>query len=128
MDASPDHPLVVVLGASDKPDRYAYLAAEQLLAQGYRVAGISPRSLKGPGMPVYATLADLREPVDTVTVYINPARLLPLLDDLVALGPRRVILNPGTESEEAASRLRRAGIAVEEACTLVLLRTGQFES
>jgi hypothetical protein len=44
----------------------------------------------------------------------------------VALNPRRVIFNPGTESAPLQQALDEAGIEWLEACTLVMLRTGQF--
>jgi hypothetical protein len=45
---------------------------------------------------------------------------------LKTIKPRRVIFNPGTENPRLARSLRADGIEVEEACTLVLLQTGQF--
>jgi predicted CoA-binding protein len=64
--------------------------------------------------------------VDTVTLYVGPTISLTLKDKLIALKPRRVIFNPGTENAPLQLTLTSAGIACEEACTLVLLHTGQF--
>ena len=61
-------------------------------------------------------------------MYIGPRHIGPLIGDIVAARPRRVILNPGTESAELERTLDRRGIPWLEACTLVLLATGQFES
>ena len=66
--------------------------------------------------------------MDTLTVYVGPRHIGPLIDDIVVAGPRRVILNPGTESPELERVLERHGIPYLEACTLVLLATGQFET
>lgn len=117
---------VVVLGASHKPERYAYKAQQMLLQHGHRVTGVSPRPLELDGIDVVSDLADVPDPVDTLTVYVNPLRLEPLVPKIVTMAPRRVILNPGTESDSAVEALRASGIEVEEACTLVLLSTGQF--
>jgi hypothetical protein len=35
-------------------------------------------------------------------------------------------MNPGTEDDAHEKRLTENGIEVERACTLVMLRTGQF--
>ena len=78
------------------------------------------------GLPATQSLAEIKEPVDTPTLYVGPQRLTPLISDILRLAPRRVIFNPGTESPEAAAALDRAGITHLEACTLVLLQTGQF--
>ena len=75
--------------------------------------------------PIWPALADR---VHTLTVYVGPHHIVPLIDDIVAARPRRVILNPGTESEELQRTLNEHGIPWLQACTLVLLATGQFES
>lgn len=117
---------VAVLGASDNPDRYAFQAIELLRQHGHTVFPVTPKPLNLPGLTVYSSIADVPRPLDTVTVYINPRILADLLPDLLTARPRRVIFNPGTESADAETALREAGIATEAACTLVLLRTGGF--
>ena len=64
--------------------------------------------------------------IDTVTLYVGPANQEGLFAYLKALSPRRVIFNPGTENPDLERELETAGIQTEEACTLVLLHTGQF--
>ena len=63
---------------------------------------------------------------DTVTMYLGPAASESVADALVALRPRRVIFNPGSESAPLEERLRQVGVEVERSCTLVLLQTGQY--
>jgi predicted CoA-binding protein len=116
----------VILGASPKPARYANRAQRLLTRQGYRVTPVHPRYREVEGLPVAAALAEVTGPVDTVTLYVSPTHLEPLLDELIALGPRRVIFNPGTESQRVQDALDAAGIDWLEACTLVMLNTGQF--
>jgi predicted CoA-binding protein len=77
-------------------------------------------------VPVVPDLAQVTGPVDTVTMYVGAAISKGLADKLVSLNPKRVIFNPGAENPELQSRLTEAGIDVQEACTLVLLRTGQY--
>jgi len=59
--------------------------------------------------------------VDTVTLYVNPERLEQYKTAILALHPKRVIFNPGTEHFEFIEALRAQGIVAEVACTLVLL-------
>lgn len=118
---------VVILGASDKPERYAYKAQQMLTEYGYSVLPISRRVDEIMGVKTTRHLLDVQGPIDTVTLYVGPAHLTPQVDALIALKPRRVIFNPGTEDADIEARLQAAGIVTEEACTLVLLRTEQFE-
>ena len=117
---------VLVLGASDKPERYAYQAMKRLREAGHQVVLVNPRLDAIEGVPCYANLAATPRPIDTVTVYIGTRRIPEHLDALLELSPRRVIFNPGTEDADIMSRLSAAGIEVVEACTLVMLRTEQF--
>jgi len=117
---------VAVLGASDNPERISYQAVSRLLEHGHAVFPVSPKGGVVLGQSVLPNLAAIPEPVDTVTLYVGPQHQAALLDDIVALHPRRVIFNPGTENPQAYALLGQNGIAVEEACTLVLLSTRQF--
>ena len=118
---------VAVLGASRNRERYANRAVRALRQHGYGVVPINPAHDEIEGLPVVPDLAALQRQVHTLTVYVGPRHVVPLIDDIVAARPRRVILNPGTESEELERALDEHGIPYLEACTLVLLATGQFE-
>ena len=122
----PEDHNVVILGASAKPGRYANMAQRQLMAQGYRVIPVHPKMKEIEGVPVVHTLRAIADPVHTLTLYVGPHRSLPLIEDIIRLNPRRVIFNPGTESELLQADLRRRHIAQVHGCTLVMLRTGQF--
>src|SRR5690625_3897803 len=117
---------VAVVGASARPERYSHQDMQRLLEHGHQPLPVSPRGGELLGQPVVAELADLQGPVDRVTVYLAPERQQTMLQQLQALRPRRVIFNPGAENPDQYEALRQAGIEVEEACTLVLLSTGQF--
>lgn len=117
---------VVVLGASQKPDRYSNKAIHMLLEHGHEVVPIHPKLDEVDGLKVVHSLAEISGAVDTVTLYVGPESSSAEAEAIINLHPKRVIFNPGAESPELAARLDQAGIAHEQACTLVLLRTGQF--
>ena len=117
---------VAILGASPKPDRYAYKAFELLQEYGHRPVPINPAFADILGEKCYPTISDAPRPIDTVTLYLGEARSNPLIDDIVAAKPRRIIMNPGAENFALAEKAEAAGIEVVEDCTLVMLRTGQF--
>jgi predicted CoA-binding protein len=119
--------VVVVLGASKDPSRYSYKALEMLQEYGHRVIPVHPHEKEIKGLRVVNQLNDLvGQKIDTVTVYVNPKLSSELEDDLIKIFPKRVIFNPGAENVELSLKLSDKGIKVENACTLVLLRTGQY--
>lgn len=117
---------VVILGASDKPDRYAHKAQLMLAEHGHEVVPVHPRLQSIEGVSVVPDLSAVTGAVDTVTMYVGPAISSGLAEKLIALKPKRVLFNPGSENPTLARALNAAHIATEEACTLVLLRTGQY--
>jgi predicted CoA-binding protein len=118
--------VVAILGASQKPDRYAYLALKKLQANGHRVVLVNPTLDVIDGQPVLKSLADISEAIDTLTVYVNPEKLRALLPDILHLRPGRVIFNPDTEEPTVMKELDKHRIPHVEACTLVLLSTHRF--
>jgi predicted CoA-binding protein len=117
---------VVVLGASPKPTRYSYRAVQLLTRAGYQAIPVHPKAQRIEQVPVVASLGAMSGPVHTLTLYVGEERSRHMIDDILALAPARVIFNPGSESRELERALADAHIQHERACTLVLLRTGQF--
>lgn len=118
---------VAVVGASPNPERYANRAVRLLRGHGHEVVPVNPGHAEIEGIPAVRRVEDLAAgSIDTVTMYVGPAVSAGMEESLVALRPRRVIFNPGAEQPALAATLRREGIEVVEACTLVMLRTGQF--
>ncbi len=120
------HERVVILGASNNSERYSHRALLLLRKRGHEVVPVHPKLTEIEGIPVVSDLSAISGPVDTVTMYVGAAISAGLQEKLVALKPRRVIFNPGAENAPLAEALQKAGIACEDACTLVLLNTGQF--
>lgn len=117
---------VAILGASNKQDRYSYKAFKMLQEYGHKPYPIHPSLDKVEDSQVYKSLSDIPDEIDTLTMYVGPQLSRTMADEIIALKPRRVIFNPGSENSELAKNLQYKGIETFEACTLVLLRTGQF--
>ena len=117
---------VAVLGASPKPERYANMAIRQLKQNGYRPIPVNPAFEEIEGLECHPKLAAIDEPVHTITLYLGEARSTPLIDEIVAANPKRIILNPGAENDALSEAASSAGIEVVEGCTLVMLRAGLF--
>ena len=117
---------VVVVGASKNEERYSNKAMRMLMEYGHNPIPVAPAVDTILDRKVFATPADVTGPVDTVTMYVGPARQGDMIDGIIGLRPKRVIFNPGTENPSEYPRFKVAGIEVIEACTLVMLRTNQF--
>ena len=115
----------VVLGASDNPSRYSYLAIERLRRYGHQVIAIGRKSGKVGTTEVITARPDEKD-VDTVTLYLNPQMQKQYYDYILSLHPKRIIFNPGTENPELESLAEDNQIQSMEACTLVMLGTGQY--
>lgn len=117
---------VVILGASNKPDRYAFLALEGLLNRGFRVLPVHPTIKEIKGVPVFASLKDIKEPVNTITLYVGEEKSTELAQEILNLKPKRIIFNPGAENRNLRTEALKQGIVAEDACTLVMLSLNSF--
>ncbi len=115
----------VVIGASENPERYAYKATRMLKQFNHDVVpvGLKPGAIDG--ITIVADKAPI-ENVETVTLYVGPAHQAAWRDYVLSLHPKRIIFNPGTEGGPLLETAQQNGIEVVEACTLVLLSTGQY--
>ncbi|HET7732823.1 MAG TPA: CoA-binding protein [Paludibacter sp.] len=115
----------LIIGASSNPERYSYKAAQRLLAHGYEIEMIGKKPEVIFDRAIDTEKKDF-EDIDTVTLYISDKFQPEYYEYIISLNPRRVIFNPGTENPEFEELLIQNDIHVEEACTLVLLETGQY--
>ena len=115
----------LVLGASTKPEKYAFKAITMLVEKGQSVLAIGPNAGEVSGIKIYTKAIPLKN-IDTVTLYLNVARQRDYYNYIVETKPKRVIFNPGTENPELYQLLQLNNIKVELACTLVLLTTNQY--
>ncbi|MFD0798052.1 CoA-binding protein [Maribacter chungangensis] len=115
----------LVLGASLKPNRYSNIAIHRLVEKGIPTQAFGLKKGTVNGVEIQTSLDGIHE-IHTITLYLNPQRQVAYYDEIIALKPERVLFNPGTENPEFYELLENNGIAVEVACTLVLLSTGQY--
>ena len=117
---------VAIIGASDKPQRYSNMAMHDLKKHGYDVVLVNPFKSQIEGQRCFKSVDEYDGEIDTVTLYVNPARFHDHIKDVIKAGPNRVIMNPGTEDKEHEKVLADSGIRVQRACTLVLLSQNLF--
>ncbi|MFT7121029.1 MAG: putative CoA-binding protein [Neolewinella sp.] len=119
--------MTLILGATPNSSRYAFKAAHMLVEYGHEIINVGIKQGEVAGVEILNGQPDV-EGVETVTLYIGARHQPPYYDWLIGLKPRRIIFNPGTENPELSMIAREAGIESLPACTLVLLRTGQYAS
>ena len=115
----------LVLGASDNPARYSNLAIQRLRSHEHPVVAIGRKHSRVNDVTVENEKKQF-EDIDTVTLYLNQQHQKEYYDYILSLKPRRIIFNPGTENAELASMAQQQNIKTMEACTLVMLSTGQY--
>lgn len=115
----------LVLGASENPSRYSFLAINRLLQHKHPVVAIGKRAGKVQDVEIITEHPEMTD-IDTVTLYLNPTNQKPYYDYIISLHPKRIIFNPGTENPELEKIAKEKGIEPIEACTLVMLGTGQY--
>ena len=115
----------LVIGASENPNRYSYIAINMLREYQHPVVAIGNK--EGTVMDVHFSKERIQyDDIDTITLYLNPLNQKGYYDYILSLNPKRIIFNPGTENEELEALATKQGIEALDACTLVLLRSGQY--
>lgn len=120
------HEVVTIIGASEKKDRFAHKAMTALMRQSHEVRLVNPFKESIDGYQCFKSVTEIKERINTITLYVNPARFREHLDEVVQVKPERIIMNPGSEDAGMEKALEEAGIRVLRACTLVLLADGRF--
>lgn len=115
----------LVIGASTNPMRYSYMAIEKLNYYKHSVLALGLKPGIVAGIEIKTEYEQWKD-IDTITLYLNPKNQEEHYNSILALKPRRVLFNPGTENPFFEELLHKNNILTEQACTLVLLDTGQY--
>jgi len=115
----------VVLGASDNPSRYSYLAINRLRSHDHPVVAVGKKTGRVGDVDIIKDHMP-ESGVDTVTLYLNPRNQVEYYDYIMNLAPKRIIFNPGTENDDLIKMAEQNHIEPVIGCTLVMLGTGQY--
>lgn len=115
----------LVLGASLNTERYSNKAIHALVNHNIHTEAIGLKEGEVSGVQIKIDLSTYLD-IDTITLYLNPKRQKDYYTYIIALKPKRVIFNPGTENKALMVLLDKNKIMYEEACTLTLLATAQY--
>jgi predicted CoA-binding protein len=104
---------VTLVGASANPARPSYFVATYLLSSTrYEVNFVNPRLDTLFGKPVYASLKDLPDEPDLVSVFRKHDDLPQVAEEVIDAGARTLWLQLGLWHEPVADRAREAGLDV----------------
>lgn len=118
-----DAKTIAVVGCSPRPERASHQIAAFLLQHGYCVIPVHPKAGVILGQRVYASLADIPEPVDIVDVFRRPEFTLPIAEAAVAIGAKALWLQQGIINEDAWRIATDGGlICVMDRCIAVMHR------
>lgn len=123
----PNNMKTVIIGATNNPSRYAYLAAERLKAHKHTFIPVSIKKGDVLGEQILNLHTEPKiDHVHTVTLYLNPTNQSQWEDYIINLSPKRIIFNPGTENPHLVEKAKKAGIETVYGCTLVMLSAGTY--
>ncbi len=111
---------ITVVGASADPAKAAHSVPAQMQAYGWRIIPVNPNATEILGEPVFATLADVDEPLGLVDVFRPSAATPDIARQAVACGATALWLQLGIVSAQAREIATAAGLAyVENRCLII---------
>ena len=117
----------IVLGASPNTERYSYKAVSLLISLNFKVYAVGKKNGEINGIEIMKDFKKIpKDEIHTVSIYLNEQNQKMWYNKIIELKPKRVIFNPGAENTEFEDLLKLNGIETIEACTLVMLKTGQY--
>jgi len=116
----PQPETVVILGASRSREKFGNKAVRAFASAGHQVYPVNPYADEIEGIKAYRSLSDLPvQDIDRICVYLHPEVGITLLEEIAALNPAEVWLNPGSESPELLTEAEELGLPVIRACSIL---------
>ncbi len=110
---------IAIVGASTDRRKYGNKAVRAFQQGGWTVYPVNARAEEVEGLACSASVAEVPEPVDRISMYVPPAVGMGMLPDIAAKAPKEFFLNPGSESEELVQQAKELGLEPIQACSIV---------
>jgi uncharacterized protein len=111
---------IAVVGLSDKPEKASYGVSRYMQREGYKIFPVNPALAEALGEKSYASLAELPEKPEVVNVFRLPNAIPAIVDEMLALGLKKLWVQQGIVNLEAAERAEQGGIqVVMDRCIMV---------
>jgi predicted CoA-binding protein len=103
---------IAILGLSPKPERDSYKVAKYLKEHGYKIIPVRPGQNEILGEKAYASLDEIKEPVDMVNVFRRSEQVPVHAEEAIGIKPCVFWMQLGIENIDAADVLNAKGIDV----------------
>jgi predicted CoA-binding protein len=108
-----------IIGDVFNPAKWANKSLRAHRMSGYRVFGVHPDGGSVEGEKVYASLAEIPERLDRISVYLRPSLVNEALDAIAEKGCDELWLNPGTYTPEVIERAESLGLNAIRGCSII---------
>lgn len=115
----------LVVGASENPERYSNKAIQKLKTANHTVVAYGRKTGKVDEVEITTDWPE-EDDIHSISLYLRDTFQKDLYEHILALNPKRIIFNPGTENPELEKLARQNGIETLNACTLVMLSIGNY--
>lgn len=112
----------VVIGITDKTERFGYKIPKLLEEKNYKVYGVNPKLDELEGIKVYKNLSQVPEKIDVINMIVNPKFAKTYLEEAKELGIKNVFFQPGSYQEETIEYARELGFNIVTDCVYASLR------
>ncbi len=103
---------IAIVGLSPKPHRDSHRVGQYLIDHGYEIIPVRPGADEVLERKAYGSLLEIEGDVEVVDVFLNPERLLPIVEQAIRKGVKYLWLQLGVVNDEVAELAREAGIHV----------------
>lgn len=110
---------IAIVGASADRKKYGNKAVRAFVQGGWTVYPVNARASEIEGLKCYASIADVPEPLDRISLYVPPNAGIALLPEIARKPHKELFLNPGSESPELVEKAEALGLHPIQACSVV---------
>jgi predicted CoA-binding protein len=106
--------MIAVVGASPRRERPSHRVMAYLQRRGYRAIPVNPNAAGTTinGERVYASLAEVPEPIDMVDVFRRSEAAVGVVNEAISIGARVVWMQLGVRDDTAAAHAEARGLKV----------------
>jgi uncharacterized protein len=108
---------IAIVGLSPSEDKPSNVVARYLQNAGYRVIPVNPGHEEILGEKSYGSLSAIPEEIDIVDIFMGSGKVVPVVEEAIRNGQKRIWLQLGIVNEDARSMAEKNGVTfVQDKC------------